>query len=391
MKTGTLLSMMLAMSCGGQHATAPKPQAPLPATASDSPDATPNPKLPPEADAVATPVTSPYAMELSVGSNELIVPKSNPRRYRSWRERGRIKVGKSHLSIAEISTDETYLIAHSQSEGTIRIYERATKKMLGNYQVDGFASGTFLRGTVTYWPGNVANGAAFLVGNTKGLALYSMVDGTRIKQFDDGEVWSMRWTDDGRHLVCTLSDTSNQTSVLSFFERNGETLRKVGQMPMPERVDEVALSRDKTLMAFVNYPSDTVELLDLRTGESRWKVPAPKYAGSVDISPDATHVVVAGAKVVLIDVANPKRQAMFSQLGNNADAVRFSPSGDALAVSAYDGHLRILSAELTTTPLRLLKDLRHNGKANVYAVRFLADGSGLISSSGDRTIRYWGK
>ncbi len=348
------------------------------------------PQAPPTPGAVAQ-ATSPYAIALSVADTLPPLPKSNVKRYRSWRQQGRIRVGESHLSIAEISEDETYLIAQSQAEATVRIYERATKKLIGNYSVDGFVPGEFMRGSVTRWPGEANGGPAFLVGNTKGLALYSMLDGTKIKQLADHEVWDMRWSADGRHLICTLSDTNTQRSVLSFYERDGETITLVAQLGMPERVDGVVLSRDKTQMAITNYPSNTIELFDLKTGASRWKVPAPEFAGAIDFSPDGSRIAVGGAKVVLLDVADPKRQSVFDGLGNNAHRVRFSPSGDALAVSAYDGHLRILSAELTSAQLSLLKDLRHKGTANVYAVRFLADGSGVISSSGDRTIRYWGR
>jgi WD40 repeat protein len=330
-------------------------------------------------------------LEVEPGFLDRPLPAANSKRYGRWREKGRIKVGKSHLDVAMTSPDERFLIVRSQAEGTVRIYARKSRKLVGNYKVAGFSSGAFERGTVTRWPGT-EHGDAFLVGNTRGLRLYSMLDGRQLEVLDKAPVWDMHWSADGRTLVAKLSVIASQTSTLTFFHRTDRGgLDLIKRVEMPERVDELALSRDSSLMAIVNYPSDTVELIDLRTGETRWREGTPDYTSSVDISPDGTRVAVGGAKVVLYDLTNPKQRSSYAKFGNNVDQVRFSPSGDALAASAYDGHLRILSATVTGKSLALRKDLRHSGSANVYAVTFLADGSGLMSSSGDKTVRIWGK
>jgi hypothetical protein len=73
--------------------------------------------------------------------------------------------------------------------------------------------------------------------------------------------------------------------------------------------------------------------------------------------------------------------------------VRFSPSGDAVIASSYDGRLRIFRWETahrdgrTALTLSLAQTLRHDGKANVYAFVFEADGDGIVSASGDQTVR----
>jgi WD40 repeat protein len=95
--------------------------------------------------------------------------------------------------------------------------------------------------------------------------------------------------------------------------------------------------------------------------------------------------------VVLLEVSDPERRSTYNELGNNVHRVRFSPSGDALAVSAYDGRVRILRPDVARDPMLLVKQLAHGGTANVYALDFSATGDMLISSSGDKTVRFWGE
>ncbi|HEX6275484.1 MAG TPA: hypothetical protein VFZ53_20730, partial [Polyangiaceae bacterium] len=73
--------------------------------------------------------------------------------------------------------------------------------------------------------------------------------------------------------------------------------------------------------------------------------------------------------------------------------VRFSPSGDALLASSYDGRLRIFRWETRLREgrsellLSLVQTLRHDAQANVYSFVFEAGGDGLVSVSGDQTVR----
>ena len=54
-----------------------------------------------------------------------------------------------------------------------------------------------------------------------------------------------------------------------------------------------------------------------------------------------------------------------AHFGNNIHRVRFSPSGDALAVSSYEGKVRVFDATTKGPTLPLRKLLRHSGTANV--------------------------
>jgi WD40 repeat protein len=330
-------------------------------------------------------------LEPDYGTLSLPLPAEAPERYRRWRQKARIAVGRSHLDAAATSPDETLFLVMSDMEATVRIYDRKSRKLLGNYAVDGFEAGKFERGDVAFWP-DLERGPAFLVGTVRGLALYSATTGERLDTLSERPVWSMRWSPDRRFLLCIEADISTQTSVLTIFRRAaGPKLEEVRRVPLAERLDGWALSADKRFLAATYYPSDTLELVDLHTGESQWRIAAPTYSNSVDISPDMSRVAIGGNRLVVLDRADPTRRAAYEKFGNNIHEVRFSPSGDAVAASSYDGHVRILSADPGAKALKLLADLRHGGTANVYSIIFLNGGDGLLSSSGDETVRTWGK
>ena len=58
--------------------------------------------------------------------------------------------------------------------------------------------------------------------------------------------------------------------------------------------------------------------------------------------------------------------------------MRFSPSGDVVAASSYDGRIRLFTPSLERPELPLVQTLRHGGTANVYALAFTRDGDRLV-------------
>jgi hypothetical protein len=102
---------------------------------------------------------------------------------------------------------------------------------------------------------------------------------------------------------------------------------------------------------------------------------------------------MGGRGLLLVDLLNPDRRAFRSHFYNNIGHVRFSPSGDAVVASSYDGHLRVFRYETvvrdgrTSLALALAQTLRHEGRTNVYAFVFEANGDGIVSVSGDQTVR----
>jgi len=345
-----------------------------------------------EPSAVAEPA-NPHALELPMDERflGLGLPPIDTARYRKWRQLAKIRVGQTHLGHAALTgRGRDVLLALSEAEATVRVYDRETRRLLANHAIPGY--GRFDRGDLAGWPDRGDDGAAFLFGKQDGLWLFDCGTGGALARFDDQPVWQLRWSPDGNVLVAGASDIGSQTSTLAFYRADGPlNLTRLGTIAFGERVDAWALSRDNRFLAVIYYPSDTVELIELRSGRTILRAPAPEYAGDVALSPDGRLVAVGGADLRLIDIEEPSRRAIQGGFGNNIGRVRFSPSGDAVATSSYDGKIRIFGVNPAGQRLTLLKTLEHSGSSNVYELLFTDGGVGLISTSGDRTIRFWGR
>jgi WD40 repeat protein len=335
---------------------------------------------------------NPRALKLPIDPEYLGIglPPVDPGRYRKWKQKGRIRVGQTHLSSAALTgRGDSVLLAMSGAEATVRVYERESRRLLANHAIPGY--GQFDRGDLTGWP-DPSGEALFLFGKADGLWLFHAGSGEPLARLDETPVWQLRWSPDERILVAGLSRIPGQTSDLTFFHRTGpRTLEQLGTIAFGERVDGWALTRDNRYLVVIFYPSDTVELIDLHTGESRWRSSAPKFHGDVAISPDGRTVAVGGESLLLLDVGDPSRRVYFAEFGNNIGRVLFSPSGDAVVTSSYDGRVRIFEHDISAQRIKLVKKLKHAGQSNVYELLFHDGGVGLISTSGDRTIRYWGR
>jgi hypothetical protein len=189
-------------------------------------------------------------------------------------------------------------------------------------------------------------------------------------------------------LVARSRAAPDQPSELRFYQRHAASeLRPLGVLQFVERVDGWDLNRENKLLALSYYPTGDVEVIDLATGRRLLREHGPKYVGALSFSPDGRMLAVGGSGLLLFDLLNPKRKAFYSYFYNNIDTLRFSPSSDALLASSYDGHLRIFSYDAAGPSLSLIKVLKHEGRANVYAFEFDRDGNGLVSASGDQTVR----
>lgn len=315
------------------------------------------------------------------------LPEKDPSRYRRWRERAQIRVGYGYLDHASFSPDEKLFLTLSDEEGVVRVYDNATKKLLQRYPIPGF--NTFDWVGVTFWP-TQESGTNFLLSTKDGLFLVNAKSGELIQKLSDIPCGVMRWSPDKRILICTPREEMPAGSVgLVFFAKTGpKDLKPIKTMAYPARIDAVDLSRDNRLLALVTYP-DRLVLVELATFRTVWDIAPPAFAHTVDISPDDRAVAVGGDHLLVVDIEDPQKRATFRKFDNNLDQVRFSPSGDAIAASAYDGRIRIVEHNLENPDLKLLKLLRHAGTANVYNVEFNRDGSGLASTSGDRTVRFF--
>jgi WD40 repeat protein len=114
---------------------------------------------------------------------------------------------------------------------------------------------------------------------------------------------------------------------------------------------------------------------------------APQYAASIDVTPDERFLAVGGAALWVYDLTTGERVASDERFDNNIGHVGFSPSGDRLLVTAYDGRAR--SYAFSAGRLGERQVLPHRGTANVYAASFSKDGRRLVTSSGDQTLKVW--
>lgn len=320
------------------------------------------------------------------------LPPAHAERYRSWRETYRLAVNQSHLYLAAALGGSKHIVVKSGNEASVRVYEKASKKLLGNYS---FGQQEFENAPVLPWiPAHgsaVGNEDSFLLGSSGGLSLYAATTGLLRKQLSELPFDLLAWSPDAQVLVARVSNEDNGGSTLVFFQRTGpEGLTQLGELDLAERVDAYDLSRDNRLLAVSYYPSGNVEIFDLREGATLSKFVGPNYVSSLHFSPDGRALAIGGQGLLLVDLITPHKRTYYSYFANNINTVRFSPSGDAIATSSYDGRIRIFSYALTPAGLSLIQTLNHAGIANVYSIEFSRDGNELMSASGDQSVRRFG-
>jgi hypothetical protein len=319
------------------------------------------------------------------------LPAPDPDRYRSWAQQARIWVGKGYLQQARFLDGERLIVARSDEETGVRIYQRDSLRILANHdlRIAPLSSARVL-------PWSTESGA-FLLGTAGGLQLYDARSGALVTMLSAQPVSEMRWSPDGNVLVVCTTPAPDQPSQLTFYRKQTArephdvlALQELGKMPLLGRVEGWDLSRDNRLLAVSLYPQEQVLVFDLPSGEVLAQLPGPQYAGDISISADGRWLAVGGQGLLLVDLANPVRRAFYSYYNNNIASVRFSPSGDALLTSSFDGRIRIFAYDEAGPTLRLSKTLKHDGQANVYTIDFTQDGNSLLSASGDQTLRLFG-
>jgi hypothetical protein len=322
------------------------------------------------------------------------LPVPRPERYRSFAQTSRIHFGRSHVRQVDLFPGDDLLLAVSDDEATVRVYERRSSRLLGNHVVPGFRR--FETAGVVAWPEGAPR---FVSGSLQGLLLYDALTGALLETIGNESLGDLRWSPDRRILVARGGD--RQSGVLHFYSRVTDasrtgasaSLKALGMLTFPERVDAWDLSADNRLLATTHYPSGDLVVADLHLGAEMLRVPGPHFGGDVAFSPDGRFVAMGGRGLLLVDLLNPQRRAFRSHFYNNIGHVRFSPSGDAVVASSYDGHLRVFKYETVVRDgrsglaLTLAQTLRHERQANVYAFVFEANGDGIVSVSGDQTVR----
>jgi WD40 repeat protein len=334
------------------------------------------------------------------------LPESSPQRYQTWNQKLSLAVGQSHLYYASFLDEERLILAHSSADGAVRVYDRTSRRLLAKHD---FGAQEFEPSSLLAWeplPGSVTSGAPLFARSTEmGVLLHEAKSGAVFARLLEGAVGAMRLSPD-REILMVQSPGAGRGSLLAFFRREvPSALAPLGSLSFEERLDAWDLSRDNRLLAVAFYPSDDLAIYDLSTGRELLRIQAPKYTASVAFSPDGRFLAVGGRGLLLVDLASIEpdnshtadrarpsrvRRAFYSYFYNNINTVVFSPSGDAIATSSYDGHIRIFRHESAGPSLTLVRSLRHTGRANVYRIQFDEAGDHLLSASGDQTVRLFG-
>jgi len=313
-------------------------------------------------------------------------PPVEPVPYEQFRLLATLQVGHSHLSMLDLSLDETRLLAVSESEGRLRVYDTESRRLIAQAPVSGFD--LFGVGQFLFWPA-LAPAHRVIFSGVQGFILLDptgSADPMRLSQDRAGSIKVQSG------LVGSIrAEGAAHASVLTLYEPESSLeLVPLLSVATSEWVEDWVLSPDRTQLGVVYFPSNELEWIDLKSRQVLWRASAPEFANSLDLSPDGTLLAVGGKELRVLSVADPGKVGGFTQFDNNIHQVHFAPAGDAVVASSYDGHLRIVSATTDSAGPVLRKVLRHAGTANVYAFRFTRDGRRLYSCSGDRTLRLFG-
>lgn len=317
------------------------------------------------------------------------LPIGSVANYGAWVQLARVDVGLGYLDTLEPVNLGQWMLVRSDEQALVFMYDNHSHRSIAKWPVA--VAGTDGSGVLLAWPDRPGREPCFLSAGTNGIALYNAVSGRVMKQLTTSPVGQAQWSQDGNVLVVVNSNVDTQTSELSFYRRGSDLeLELVATLATSERVDAWDLSRDNRFLARGFYPSGAVTIVDLHSGAERLRVNAPGHASSIEFSPDERFLAIGGEGVVVVDLTQPRRRAEYSHFYNNVSEVEYSPSGDVLAVASYDGRVRLLRYLPKVNAIELVHTLRHDRQANVYDLRFIDSGATLVSSSGDRSIRYWG-
>jgi len=324
------------------------------------------------------------------GSGGAEVPAGTPASadWSKWAQLNSITVGHGYLTDNDVSPDGALALVVSEEEALVRVYDLKTLKPIQRLTVPGFEKYGHL--AALFWP-IPSDAPAFVSGGEKEFTLRDAKTGAVLQQFGTGPTQRLRLSSD-RTLLMRLETTPDRPiSTLRFYRIQAPAaLTELDAIEIADRVLDWDLNAANELVTYVTV-SDQLRCIDRKTKKERWSIASPKYANAVRFSPDGAQVACGGDKLTIVDAETAKTNATRAAFKNNINTIAYAPQGGAVAVSSYDGRVRIIGTDLTMSTLPVLKELKHSGTANVYGLTFFANGKRLLSSSGDKTLRIWGQ
>jgi WD40 repeat protein len=302
-----------------------------------------------------------------------------------WRLEKTISVGKGYLYKAAFSRDEQSVFVLSQQDGVFRQYALKTGHLLQQVPLNDFKEFE----AVDFAPHTHEN--VFII-RDQGLSTLNL---------STGKIITVLGLDGGDQIeelappgLFALSNRriEPQSGTVTLVWMDGGAPTEALRILSDERPDGVALSSDGRYLALNVYPSNYVYLTDLVARRLVHRLSPPQWGASVAFSPDGQLLALGGAELHVHDTTTGALVARDTGYGNNIGNLRFTPQGDLLLTSAFDGKAR--SYVLGSTPIRDLRTpqtLRHRGSANVYGLGLAHDGRKLATSSGDTTVKIWAR
>ena len=154
----------------------------------------------------------------------------------------------------------------------------------------------------------------------------------------------------------------------------------------PYTVYAAPINRDGRLLA-ITGADPAIKLWDHGTNEVRLVLPGPGgHYSSADWSRDGGRLVAAGGLPAQIwDTSSGKLlQTLSAGDSSQVNSVKFSPSGDLVAMGSGDGLIRLVGA---ADGRPLIQTAGHHGQINDLALS--ADGSTLVTASYDLSAIVW--
>lgn len=234
------------------------------------------------------------------------------------------------------------LLAAGTDRGEVDVLDVAERRQVGRISSSDRIN-TF--GSVAFSP----DGKLLATGGDDGLQLWNAADGKdQFKELADlaPEMWAKQvaFSPDGRTLASAGDPTSTPEDdhVAQLWDVAGRKARET--LRHPAEVSNVAFSPDgKTLVTAAE--DHTARLWDVaggRQGDSFGDGRPNTLLHGVTFSPDGRTLAIAdGPDVALWDPADHKLRTTLVGNEENVTSLSFSPDGQLLATSTYDGKIRL--------------------------------------------------
>ena len=279
-------------------------------------------------------------------------------------------------------SDNGKYIASGSADGTVKIYDVVSRRLLRT-----FAGHTRLVTSIAFSPDSLLAASGSYDHTIK---LWNVADGRLVRTLTGHTdlVWSIAFSPDGHRIV---SGSSDQTIRIWALDSNTAPEK----ISTTEEVSRVAVSPDGRTILAMNFFNKSVLLWDV--GSKRitgtLSTDTAEISGlprSMTLSQDGEVLIVpanSGSAIAVWDFPNRRLKQILPVFhkGREISSLAISPDGSRIAVGdVYTGGLSVWDL----IHGRLLVTLSgHNGA--VTALAWTPDGTRLVSSSTDRTVRVW--